>query len=85
MPAARVVAGFFAVAGTKIEVFPMSRTGAGRPKVLTKFQPNWLELRLEKADFGKKKALFGSANLGRFCRGSAGVMSGGIAYQSNSI
>ena len=75
MPAARVAAGFFADAGTKIEAFPMSRTGTERSRVLTKFQPPRLELRLEKADFGQKKVPFGSANLSRLCHASAGVMS----------
>ena len=60
MPAARMTAGFFADAGTKIEAFPMSWTGTERSRVLTKFQPNRLELQLEKAVLRKKKSLFGS-------------------------
>ncbi len=40
MPAARMAAGFFAVAGAESEAFPMSWAGAGWQGVLTKFQPN---------------------------------------------
>ena len=63
-PAARTAAGFFAVTGAKSGAFPMSRAGAVWVPVLTKFQPNRLELLLEKADFRQKKAPFGSAKFG---------------------
>lgn len=42
----------------------MSRAGAGWDPVLTKFQPKWLELRLEKAVFQEKNEPFGSAKQG---------------------
>jgi len=61
MPAARMVAGFFAVTGAENKAFPMSWTGTERSRVLTKFQPKRLELRLEKTDFGQKKEPNGSA------------------------
>ena len=64
MSAARRVAGFFAVTGEKSGEFPMSLAGADRPGVLTRFQPNWLELRLEKGNFRQKKDPFGSAKCG---------------------
>lgn len=53
----------------------MSRAGEGGLPVLTEFQPKWLELRLEKADFRQKKTRLAVKNPGRLCRGSAGVMS----------
>ena len=81
MLAARMVAGFFAGTGAKSGEFPMSRMGAGRLRVLTKFQPKRLELRLEKTDFRQKSPRLAVQNAGRFCRASAGVMS--ISVQNN--
>lgn len=60
MPTTRMAVGFYAVAGAESEAFPMSWAGAGWQGVLTKFQPNWLERRLEKANLGQKKGPFGS-------------------------